>query len=232
MPSAYCIPADLNFDGFLEVTCSASGSSYMFYSNVSNQNPTITSVAFDTGTTIAVGTTLYAYVTAYDVEGDGILYIYRCSDTSSFTNASGSSTGSCVYNSVGDYNFTIGVRDVYHSTYNYFSQIISVTQTGQICNNNGICETGENYNNCPNDCPSPPLNYTQVQGGMAIPTKLVDTENTEQGLLPEIYYGTLGFFSSVLSPTIILVFAIFFVFIILAIGMIIVRIGKKVANIY
>jgi hypothetical protein len=61
---------------------------------------------------------------------------------------------------------------------------------------------------------------------MIIPTQLVDTENMNQGLLPEVYYGTLGFISSTLNPMMVLIFAIFIVLIMLLIAKLI----KKVAN--
>ena len=100
-----------------------------------------------------------------------------------------------------------------------------------ICDNDDVCESsqGETYINCPNDCPTP-TETTQVEGGIAIPLDLVNTEDTDKGLLPEIYYGTLGFFSSVLEPSILLIFVIFFVLIMITIGAIIVKIAKKVSN--
>lgn len=110
-----------------------------------------------------------------------------------------------------------------------------------LCNQNTICESqfNENYTNCPTDCVSPFSNVTTAipdtqqateTGGMPIPSKIVDTTNYEKGLLPEVYYGTLGFLSNTLQPAIIIIFVIFFVLIILAFGFIIKRIAHKIGQ--
>ena len=60
--------------------------------------------------------------------------------------------------------------------------------------------------------------------------KLVNVDDINTGLLPDIYHGTLRFFSVTLSPMIILIFLIFMVLIILAIGTIIKKIAMKVGS--
>ncbi len=127
---------------------------------------------------------------------------------------------------------SVGVRDAFHSTYDIFSQSILVTETGEVCDNDDICETeqGETYLNC-GDCSAPNTTTSSVNGSLTLPTQLVDVSNTNQGLLPEIYFGTLGFMSSVLSPLIVLVFLILFVMIIITIAVIIKKIAVKVSTI-
>ncbi len=229
-----CIPADLYFDNQQEIICSGEDTTIVYYSSYVNQNAEIVSVAYDPSTTIQVNTTLYMYVTATDLEDDSPLYYKsKCNETADWSAETTTPTLSCFYGSLGIFENTIAVRDPYHSDYDTFSQDIIVTSTGVICDNDGICEAeqGEDYLNCPNDCVSPPDTTTSsVEGSLTLPTELVDTENTNQGLLPEIYYGTLGFMSSVLSPLIILVFLFLFVMIMITIGIIIKKIAGRVAS--
>lgn len=226
-----CIPADLNVDGFQEVICSQNGNTIEFYSTAVNGNAVINSVTYDPATTIIKQTYLNAIVSATDPEGNSPLYyISKCSNSANWSVEDNNNIRSCYYSIIGTYNLTIAVRDPYHSTYVYFSQPILVTETGIICGN-GICESGETYTSCPADCLS---NVTQTQatetGGMPLPTKIVDVNNVEQGLLPEIYYGILGFLSNTLSPMIILVFAIFFVLIMLTLAFIIKRTAHRIGE--
>lgn len=229
---AICIPADTDLDGVLEIVCSKSSLTKIYETNYSNANAQIISVTFEPSTTISLSETLYMYVLANDTESDyPFYYIWKCDDSESFSAEQTSSTLTCSYSSLGYKNVTIGVRDYYNSEYDYFSQIILVTQTGQTCDNDGNCESGETTENCPNDCPpTPPQNYTEAEGGIALNTQLVNPDNTQQGLLPDIYYGILGFLSLTLSPTITIVFLIISVLVILAIGMIIKAIASKVAD--
>jgi hypothetical protein len=231
VPSGYCIPADLNFDGNLDVICSASGDTKLFTSNYTNQNAVITSVIYDPSTAFAVNTNLNMIISATDFEGNSPLYYrHKCFASDNWSVENTNPSQSCYYNSIGTFENSIGVRDLYHSDYVTFAQTIYVSETGTLCGND-ICEIGENSVNCPADCIS---NVTQTQatetGGMPLPTKIVDVNNVEQGLLPEIYYGILGFLSNTLTPMIILVFTIFFVLIMLAIAFIIRRIAHRVGD--
>jgi hypothetical protein len=225
-----CIIADLDFNSKNDIICSSPSWTKVWFSNYINQNAYITSVSFSPSTLIQTYENLYVFTNATDFESDYIWYSIKCGDDFNYSAEDGSDTKICVYSTAGVYNVTSRVRDGYHSTYNSFSYDISVTETGTICGND-VCETGENNVNCPADCPSEE-EYGQANetGGMPIPLKLVDTENTEQGFLPEIYYGTLGFLSNTLSPMITLIFVIFFVLIILAIGFIIKKIAIRVGD--
>ncbi len=227
-----CVPADLDFDGFFDVICSGSSGTTFFASGGTNQNPQIISVAYSPSLSVGVNETLSAIVTANDTEGDTILYREKCSNSESWSVVSTNPTRQCVYASVGTYNMSVGVRDAFHSTYDIFSQSILVTETGEVCDNDDICETeqGETYLNC-GDCSAPNTTTSSVNGSLTLPTQLVDVSNTNQGLLPEIYFGTLGFMSSVLSPLIVLVFLILFVMIIITIAVIIKKIAVKVSTI-
>lgn len=226
-----CVPADLNFDGLQDIICSASGITKVFYVNYTNQNAYITSVSFEPSISIIVNQPLNIFIHASDSEADVIYYSHKCDiSETNYSNDTTSNLKTCIYNSIGEYNLTLRVKDLYHTNYDYFYQLIVVTQTGTLCGND-ICEAGENNVNCPQDCPSPE-NYTQATetGGMPIPLKIVDTQNTEQGLLPQVYFGMLGFLSNTLSPIILLVFVIFFVLIILTIGTIIKKIAHKIGE--
>lgn len=229
-----CVPADLTYDNLLDVVCTSPSSTKSYIVNYTNQNAYITSVTYDPSLIVEVDSTLYTYISATDPEGDSPLYYsIKCNASADWTSDTTSNTQSCYFTEVGQANVSVRVRDPFHLTYDEFSQIVTITQTGEVCDNDGICEAeqGETYINCPNDCEAPAGdNYTQVEGGIAIPVKIVDTENYNQGLLPEIYYGTLGFFSRVTLPFIIFIFLIFSVLIILVIAGIIKKIAMKVAN--
>jgi hypothetical protein len=224
-----CIPSDINSDGFQEVICSGTTGLWLYASNVTNQNPSVSVISYDPSTSVAVGTTVSALITASDSEGDSIIYGQKCYDSDNYTE-SYSSTRSCYYNAVGIYNFTIGVRDQYHSSPNTYSQIITVTTSGTVCGN-GICEAGETSSNCPSDCPVASNTTTSSStGGTTVPNQIVDVNDINKGWLPEVYYGMLGFLSNTITPFMILVFAILFVMIMLAIAFVIKRIGQKVGE--
>jgi hypothetical protein len=231
-PLYSCVPADLDVDGFLDIICSGEGGTTFLSSGGVNTNSQIVSVAYSPSLSVGIGETLYAIVTANDSDGDTIFYREKCSNSESWSAFDNNATRSCVYGSVGVFNMSVAVKDLFHTDTDIFSQSILVTDTGTICDNDLICEAGqgETYLNC-GDCPAPNVTQSSVNGSMPLPTQLVDVANTNQGLLPEIYYGTLGFMSSVLSPLIVLVFVILFVMIILTIGVIIRKIAVRVGSV-
>lgn len=227
-----CVPADLDYDGLLDVICTSTAQTKVWMANYTNQNAYIDSVTYDPSLVVEKDSTLYTYISATDPESDTIYYAIKCNDSASFSTFIDSSTQSCTFDTVGVYNVSVAVRDEFHFVYDIFSQDITVTQTGTICDNDGTCEAsqGETYANCPADCPYPE-DTTQAEGGVAIPTKLVDTEDYNRGLLPSIYYGTLGFFSNTLEPIILLVFFFLGLAIIITIFAIVVKLVKKASNV-
>lgn len=232
-----CVPADLNLDSSIDLICADSGDFYFLTSNFVNSVPTIQSIALDPSAVVQVNQTLYATISAIDVDSDTILYSHQCYSGDTWSSWTTSATRSCVYDSVGSYALSVAVTDYYNlDTNNSYATPITVTTTGSVCDNDFICEAsqGETYINCPNDCDEPSQeeipDTTTATGGMPIPTQIVNPDNINEGLLPSVYFGTLGFLSSVLSPTITIVFLIFFVLIIITIGMIIKKIAIKVAS--
>jgi hypothetical protein len=172
-----CIPADLDYDGLTDVICTYPTGTKVYSADYTNLNAYIYSVSFSPSAVIEVNSTLTATVTAIDPEDDSIYYSIRCNNTGSYSTETDNPIQTCYYNTLGNYQVTIRVRDEFHGTYDTLTQDIEVALTS----------------------------YTQAEGGVAIPTKLVDVDDTEQGLLPSIYYGTLGFFSNILSPLFIIV---------------------------
>jgi hypothetical protein len=221
-----CIPADVTYDGFLDVLCSGTSGTVLYTSNYTNDNAYIVSVAFDPSTTIAVSSTINAIISASDTEGDQKVYRIRCNDNESFSMGGLNSVQSCFYNQVGIYNLTVAVRDIFHSAYDdELSQLITVTTNGGTCNFNGVCDfsLGESFSNCPSDCSA---NQTEViqagVNGLALPMKLVDVNNTDSGLLPSIYRSMLAFLSLILPYLIPLVLVVLFMMTLLAfVGLII-----------
>ena len=227
-PSGYCIPSDLNFDGTQDIICSNSTKTKVYFSDYTNQNPTISSVTYDPSTSVSISQPVSAIVSAYDVESDTKIYASSCYDGANWIVDSGIPTQTCTYVVAGVYNLSVGVRDIYHSTYNLYSHSIYVSSTGSFCGD-GVCGTGETFSNCPADCDEGGT-IGGENGTITIPVDIVNLNNTNEGLLPQVYYGILGFLSSTLSPAIILIFAIFFALIMLAIGIIIKRVAEKIGR--
>jgi hypothetical protein len=217
LSSGYVIPSDLNFDGTQDLIHSVSGRTYVFFSNYTNQNPTISSVTYDPSTSVTLSQPINAIVSAYDVESDTKIYGVKCSDTDSFVGDSGTPTQTCTYAVAGVYNLSVGVRDIYHTTYNLYSHSIYVSSTGALCGD-GVCNGIETFSTCPADCTEEGGTIGGENGTTTLPLDIVDVNDTDSGLLPTIYYGLMGFLSYALVPVVSFLFIIFIALIIFAIG--------------
>jgi len=223
-----CIPADYNYDNLIDVICSGTTQTLILTSNYTNQNSVINSIAFDPSTSILTSQLLTAIISASDPEGDFIFYSIKCSNEDNFSVENNNPSQTCTYLTAGNYNLSVRVRDFFHSDYDTFSQNILVTSSGTTCNFNSICENTEDYLSCPSDC-SAPQEQTPVfssEGGVSIPYELVNTQNIEQGFLPEIYLGTMAFMSYTLIPFLVIIFTIIAGLVILTIAKIIMKFAK------
>ncbi len=229
-----CIPADLQLDGQQELICSGKDITIVYFSSHVNDNAVIQSVSFDPSTTIQVNTSVTFFIFATDSESDTPLtYKHKCETGDVLANESQNPTRSCFYDTIGIHFITVAVSDPFHTNFNVFSQSptpITVTVSGGSVCGDLICEAGETNFNCAIDCPLGNVSQSSLVGSIPLPTELVEIDNQNKGLLPEIYFGTIGFMSSVLSPTIVLVFLFFLVMIMITVGIIIKKIGQKIGK--
>ena len=230
-----CIPADLQLDGQQELICSGKDTTIVYFSSHVNDNAVIQTVSFDPSTTIQVNTSVTFFIFATDLEADTPLtYKHKCEAGDVLANESQNPTRSCFYDTIGIHEITVAVSDPFHTNFNTFVESptpITVTVSGEPVCGDLICEAGENNFNCAIDCPLANVSQSVLVGSIPLPTELVELDNTNRGLLPEIYFGTIGFMSSVLSPTIVLVFLFFLVMIMVTVAIIIKKIAQRIGSI-
>ena len=90
---------------------------------------------------------------------------------------------------------------------------------------NGECESvkGENYNNCHADCPyNPTIPAVDYNGdgkpdSLNMPVLLVNPENVNEGILPEIYYGIISLFAYSMRSVIFLAVCMMILFVVIVI---------------
>jgi hypothetical protein len=63
-------------------------------------------------------------ISATDPESDYIYYAVKCNDSASYTTDTGSNVKYFTYDTLGNYNATIRVRDEFHSSYDTYTQEI------------------------------------------------------------------------------------------------------------
>jgi hypothetical protein len=71
---------------------------------------------------------------------------------------------------------------------------------------------------------TPPMSWEEVN----LDENIVNPQNTEQGLLPSVYYGLATFLSNVMTPAIIVIFVVFICLIMVTIGTIIKKIAMRI----
>lgn len=165
-----------------------------------NSLPSLISIEFSQVTNcVTPNTTLEFSVNTEDLENDTIGYAYRCSDLLPLGSFSANNSGSCYYSNLGENYITFYVNDTLHEDYNSYSQYVRVT-------------TEECVKACPTCTP--------------IPSKIVDLENENEGLLPTVYMGLLSFVTMPLPAVITIVVIVAVVLLLGALGTII----KKIAQ--
>jgi nitrous oxidase accessory protein NosD len=141
---------------------------------------------------------------AIDPENDTMSYSHSCFDGDPMTpfNTTGSNR-SCYYGNEGTFTLIVFVNDTRHTSWNSYPQTIVALP-----------------------------DITGVCGGTCIQTNLIDMNNPNNpnALLPQLYFGSLAFFKTTLSPMLILGMAIFFVLIMITLGVIIRKIMHRIVQ--
>ncbi|CAK0763206.1 hypothetical protein CCP3SC1AL1_3240005 [Gammaproteobacteria bacterium] len=142
-------------------------------------------------------------IDAYDLENDTIYYSYKCKDGDNIAPFTTNNVFSCTFNDLGNNRMGIFVNDTNHSEdYRAYYQDYLVT-----------------YEDCIYSCEYPSECTT-------INPKIVDLNNTDEGLLPTVYFGVISFITQPLPSMFVIFVAIIIVLFIGLIGTIISKIAK------
>lgn len=96
----------------------------------------------------------------------------------------------------------------------------------------GYCDSPETLSSCPSDCGSvsPPSNFSSGAYVMNLSDKIVDLNDLNKGMLPDVFNGLYVFFGDMFIPFFIIVISIFIALIIFALGMAIFKVFKKIGD--
>jgi hypothetical protein len=187
----------------------------------------------------SVNNDIFLNNTIFCYTGRGIDLSTTSSINNSFLNLSIICTNDIPFSVVYGYNEFIMKDSILNYSSNSENKEIFIYGATGILNFSNVRETDGNCINiscpigvtCYSDCGSifiydenPPMSWEEVD----LDENIVDPNNSEQGLLPSIYYGLATFLSNIMTPAIIIIFVIFFVMIIGTIGVIIKKIAMKI----
>jgi len=192
-----------------------------------NDNPSITSItATPTSRNITTGQSVQFVIAGTDNETDPLYTAKRCKTTDSATAFTFTNTQTCTYTTAGFFTARLYLTDDQHLTdYSVFQDLqVNVSVTSPFCGN-GVCDGNETTATCPSDCSTGSTGSSQSYQ-LDLQTDLVNVnapvfDASQQGLLGNLYLGTLEFLSLVIKP-------IFTLFIFMMIFLVVMLILSKI----
>ena len=181
------VVTDIDGDLTLDILYSTYPNTRIFYSNSSNALPVITSVTVDPSTTVSVNETVTFTIASTDAESNTRKSAVNCGDGTGLTSFITGSVQSCTYAVDGTFEVELRLSDYSHGDNQYDSQNVTMTVS--------LLPTGSTIGG-------------GILGGVTFQSQLVDPDNIDEGLLPNIYVGIVSFFSSIFVPLMIVIIAI------------------------